>query len=100
MAHVHIAGGKPCPLPTRKECDEVARWSDHYHPGVPCEMWLKPGNKTQTCRLAPERKAEYLAALFAKARGEGAEGCLACEYGGPHHGGSDCKRRGTSQEVR
>jgi hypothetical protein len=102
MAHSHWEGGPVCRFRTKKECDEFLRWDAHFHPGVPCDMGLEPGWKPkrradgtmskqmETCRLEPIRKAEYMKALGVPR--EARDFCLACEYGGPHHGGPGCKR--------
>lgn len=105
MAHTHRKGGPVCRFATKRECDEWAKWDAHFHPGEPCAMWLEPGWKakrrpdgtqskqSETCRLVNERKGEYLIALKMPITA-----CLACRYGGPHHGGPGCKLTASAVE--
>lgn len=55
-------------------------------------------NTKETCALEGPAKAEYLSAMSRKVKGEDLDYCIACVYGGPHHGGPDCKRRPTAAE--
>lgn len=99
MAATHKHGDRVCKITPKSACDLILRQDDHFHPGKECEMWLKPGNVKETCALEAPRKAEYMQALSLLAKGTQPSVCLACEFGGPHHVGPDCKRRRTAAGV-